>query len=70
MQIVSIENSELSSTGTGTKIPDSHFRAVTKESFYFGKEKETLRKEKVTPKPQFLHSCFQVKCYHVFICCT
>lgn len=66
-QILSTENSELSSTGIGTKIPDSQFRAETKEVFNLGKRKKLQKKKKVTPKHQHLHSFFQVKWYHVVI---
>lgn len=65
-QVLSTENCDLSSTGTGTKIPDSHFRAVTKGAFSLGKRKKlNEKKKKVTPKHQHLNSCFQVKWYHI-----
>lgn len=68
-QLLSTENCDLSSTGTGTKIPDSHFRGVTKEAFSLGKRKKLNQGKKVTPKHQHLNSCFQVKWYHVVIYC-
>lgn len=65
-----MEICDLSSTGTGTKSPDSHFRAVTKEDFSLGKRnKLKKKKKKVAPKHQHLNSCFQVKWYHIVIYC-
>lgn len=61
--------SNVSSIGTGTKSPDSHFRDVTKEAFSLGKEKKLNKKKKIAPKYQHLNNCFQVKWYHIVIYC-